>query len=165
MAKNRAALLRLIGGFKLLKASLLIALGVGGLLAMPDTIADVAQRAVAWIDLFPGHDQVQHAIGRLRHIDEATAAKFGAVSLAYGAVFLVEGVGLLLEKRWAEWMTVGVTSSFLPIEIYELARHVSAGKIATLALNLAIVGYLVYRRVEERHRFTVDRILRAVGAA
>ena len=96
-------------------------------------------------------------------LDEATAERFGVVALADAAVFLVEGTGLLFRKRWAEWMTVGVTASFVPVEIYELVKHFSVGKIFALALNIAIVLYLVWRRVKERYRLTA-RLARAVGA-
>jgi uncharacterized membrane protein (DUF2068 family) len=45
-------------------------------------------------------------------------------------------------RRWAEWLTVIVTGSFVPLEVYELAHRAGWGKVVALALNLAIVGYL-----------------------
>lgn len=164
MGRSRDRLVRLIGAFKLFKASVLIALGLGGLLTMPRHLATIAQHGIAWLGLFPGHEQVHHAVVKLRHLDQATAEKFGAAALAYAAVFLVEGVGLLLGKRWAEWMTVGVTASFIPIEIYEMVSHFSVGKVGALGLNAAILVYLVYRRLEDRRRIA-SRLVRAVGAA
>ena len=38
----------------------------------------------------------------------------GVAILCSAAEFLVEGVGLLKKRRWAEWLTVGVTASFIP---------------------------------------------------
>jgi len=74
-------------------------------------------------------------------------------TFAYAAVFLVEGVGLLLRKTWAEWLTVIVTASFIPFEVVHAVRHTSAGGIAGLVLNIAIVVYLLVRRIRERkHR-------------
>ena len=69
-------------------------------------------------------------------------------SFLYGGLFLTEGIGLWLLKRWAMWFTVIITASFLPIEIYELADHPSTGKFTLLAINLALVGYLI-RRIRE----------------
>lgn len=66
-------------------------------------------------------------------------------------MFLVEGVGLLLVKRWAEWLTVIVTTSFIPLEIWKLVRHSSAPAIVTLALNVAIAAYLAVRLALERN--------------
>jgi uncharacterized membrane protein (DUF2068 family) len=164
MTKGRDGLVRVIGVFKLVKATLLIALGLGGLLAVPQDMADFGRHALRWTGAFPGHTIIRHAIAKMGALDEATAEKFGVVALAYAAVFVVEGVGLLFRKRWAEWMTVGVTASFVPLELYELFKHVSVGKIFALALNIAIVVYLVWRRVKERYRLTA-RLARAIGSS
>jgi hypothetical protein len=75
-----------------------------------------------------------------------------------------EGIGLWLEKRWAEWLTVIITSSLVPIEIYEIYRHPSPVKISVFLLNIAIVVYLVYRIRNSQHKsFEADgdRIVRA----
>jgi uncharacterized membrane protein (DUF2068 family) len=60
-------------------------------------------------------------------------------------LFLTEGIGLWLMKRWAEWFTIIITSSLIPVEIYELYRHPTAVKILVLAINVAVVLYLLYR--------------------
>jgi uncharacterized membrane protein (DUF2068 family) len=52
--------------------------------------------------------------------------------------------------RWAEWFSVIITSSLLPLEVYELYRHPSPIKVLVLILNIAVVGYLVYRIRNER---------------
>lgn len=66
-------------------------------------------------------------------------------SLVYGAVFIVEGVGLLKQKRWAEYLSAIVTGSFLPLEAYEIFKQGSAFKAMVTALNIAIFIYLVIR--------------------
>jgi uncharacterized membrane protein (DUF2068 family) len=148
----------------LVKASLLVALGLAGLLGVAHETVEGADAAVSWLGLFPWHAAVHRSLMRLDNISDATAAKFGAAALAYAAVFAVEGVGLLLRKRWAEWLTVVVTGSFVPVEVYEMVEHFSAGKVVTLVVNVAIVLYLVARRLRER-RHPLDRMWRAVRAA
>ncbi|MGI8964824.1 MAG: DUF2127 domain-containing protein, partial [Limisphaerales bacterium] len=69
----------------------------------------------------------------------------------YSALMLTEGVGLLFEKRWAEWLTVFVTASFIPFEIYEMARHLSISKVVVLLINIVIVGYLILRLREKKN--------------
>jgi uncharacterized membrane protein (DUF2068 family) len=73
----------------------------------------------------------------------------GLVSFVYAGLFLTEGIGLWLLKRWAEWFTVIITSSLLPFEIYEIHRHPTPIKIVVILINVAIVGYLLYRIVKE----------------
>ena len=62
----------------------------------------------------------------------------------------MEGVGLLLLKRWAEIFAVIVTASFIPLEIYHLVRHVSPIKIVVIILNAATVAYLIWRLKHDR---------------
>ena len=60
------------------------------------------------------------------------------------ALFFTEGTGLWLRKRWAEWMTVILTSTLVPVEIYEIWRHPTWIKVLVLAINVGIVIYLIY---------------------
>jgi uncharacterized membrane protein (DUF2068 family) len=63
--------------------------------------------------------------------------------LVYGLVEGVEGVGLWLAKRWAEYLTVVATAVFIPYEVYELTKAVTVTKVVAFALNVAAVVYLV----------------------
>jgi uncharacterized membrane protein (DUF2068 family) len=77
-------------------------------------------------------------------------------TLLYAIVFAIEGVGLLLEKTWAEYLTTAVTVSFLPIEVYELVEHPSVTKALLVLINGAVVVYLALqirrRRADQRLR-------------
>lgn len=63
----------------------------------------------------------------------------------YGAVQVVEGVGLWGGWRWAEYLAATATSAFVPLEVYELVHHVTPFKAGALLVNLLAVGYLVYK--------------------
>jgi uncharacterized membrane protein (DUF2068 family) len=67
----------------------------------------------------------------------------GAVLLAYGAVEGIEAVGLWYQRRWAEYLTFLVTTSLLPLEIYEIANRATVFKILAFVINVAIVVYLL----------------------
>jgi uncharacterized membrane protein (DUF2068 family) len=56
----------------------------------------------------------------------------------------VEGIGLALEKTWAEWLTIGLTASFLPWEVFELARHFTWVKVGITLLNVLVLIYLLW---------------------
>jgi uncharacterized membrane protein (DUF2068 family) len=71
------------------------------------------------------------------------------LSITAGAYALVEGVeavGLWRERRWAEYLTVVATAGFLPFEIDELAKRVTAFRIGALVVNLAVLVYLVWSK-------------------
>ena len=85
-------------------------------------------------------------LGTLTKVFRVTPAhlrELAVVVLAYGVLELVEMVGLWLARRWAEYLTFVATTALVPFEIYELTKSLSAIKIVTLALNLAIVVYLL----------------------
>jgi len=123
--RQRARLVVLIGLFRLVKAASLV---VAGLWLILDGEPDWLHR---WL---PDH----------------TAGHLGDAALAYAAVFIVEGVGLVMQKRWAEWLTVIVTASFMPIEGWEIAHRPDLPRIATIIANGLIVIYLLWRRLQER---------------
>jgi uncharacterized membrane protein (DUF2068 family) len=82
---------------------------------------------------------------------------FLAVTIAYTAVVLTEGIGLWLRRAWAEWLTVIATGSLIPFELWELITRPPERRLAigvTLALNLLIVWYLarLLRATLAQHR-------------
>jgi uncharacterized membrane protein (DUF2068 family) len=162
MAKNNDRVITLIGIFKLIKAALLIAVGIVGLAEVPSELAQRLRHAIGWMGISPGRHTLSNLLGKLGSFNGGTARKLAVASLCYAAVFLVEGLGLLSKRRWAEWLTVVVTASFIPIEVYESVKHFGPGKIAALLLNVVILIYLVLRRVNAA-RSVRGRLARAVG--
>ena len=59
-------------------------------------------------------------------------------------MFSVEGIGLWLQRRWAEWLTVVITASLIPLELWELIHKPTVGASLVLIANCLIVGYLYW---------------------
>ena len=145
MKSSHKGLLRLIAVFKLLKASILIALGVGALKLLHKDVAGTVEHWVELLRLDPSNHYIDAALEKVSNIKPDKIKELGLGSMVYAGLFLTEGIGLWREKRWAEWFTVIITSSLVPIEIYEIYRHPTPVKIAVLLINIAIVGYLVHQ--------------------
>lgn len=144
MHGDRSGVLRLIAVFKLLKALLLIAVGLGALKLLDPA---VAAQAEAWLHGLAMSSDRRAMQGVLVFVSRLTPERLEALGIAaflYGALFATEGIGLWLEKRWAEYLTVIATGSFVPFEVYELARRPTLPRMAALVLNLAVVAYLIY---------------------
>jgi uncharacterized membrane protein (DUF2068 family) len=86
-------------------------------------------------------------------VDDRKLKELSIGTFFYSGLFLTEGVGLALRKRWAEYLTIVSTASLLPLEIYEIVKQVSALKIIVLLANIAVVVYLVIevRRTRGAH--------------
>jgi uncharacterized membrane protein (DUF2068 family) len=152
--KSRAGL-RLIAALKVLEALVLILAGCG-VLGLLNAELDAAVKS--WLDdlsLREGRRLIARAAAQgFAMLDAATPmrlAMIGGASFLYALVFIVEGVGLWLGKRWAEWITIVTTASFLPFEGIELAKSPSAMSAATLAINAAVVVYLIVNIVRKKH--------------
>ena len=131
-----------IGVFKLFKGVLLVAVGIGALRLLNK---DVAAEVYRWANAFrvdPGNRYLQLLLERLSIVNEKTLKEFSVGTLFYSTLFLIEGTGLLLGKHWAEYFTIIVTGSAIPLEIYELIRRATYVKGIVLVLNVAIVAYL-----------------------
>jgi uncharacterized membrane protein (DUF2068 family) len=145
MASHNTRLIRLIGLFKLVKAILLIAVGVGAFKMVHSDLTEVATRWVIRLGLDPAGRHVGRLLVETANVSPSRIRDVGVGSFVYAALFLTEGAGLLMAKRWAEWFSVIITSSLVPFEVYEICRHPTVLKCFALLVNVAVVAYLVYR--------------------
>jgi len=135
--------LRLIAAFKLFKGLVLFAVGIGAVKLLHKDVAFEVER---WADLFrvdPNNHYIHHLLERFSILDDRKLKELGVGTFFYSALLLTEGTGLLLAKRWAEYFTIIVTSSFMPPEIYELTKRASWARLVVLILNIIVVAYLV----------------------
>jgi uncharacterized membrane protein (DUF2068 family) len=143
-------MLRAIAIFKFAKAALLIALSFGAFQMMNKDIGAEAERWVRAMRLDPGNRYVDTALTKASLLNTTQIKHLGMGGLFYAALFLTEGTGLWMRKRWAEWMTVILTSTLVPVEIYEIWRHPTAVKVLVLLINIGIVIYLILQIRRER---------------
>ncbi len=151
MAKpDSRKLLRTIAFFKFIKAALLIATGIGALHLVNRNISEYAADWVARYHLNPGNHFVAHALERTTSITPKRLHELGIIAFIYSALFLAEGIGLWSLKRWGEWITVVITGSLLPFEIYEVWHKFGLLKVGVLVFNVLVVFYLIMRLKREK---------------
>jgi uncharacterized membrane protein (DUF2068 family) len=149
MGGEHDAFIKVIIVERVVKAIVLIALAIGLLVAgEKGWLATWAAYAQDQLNLSAGHGiivqlllRVLVFIGNFSHVN---VVAIGAI--AYALLEGTEGVGLAMRRRWAEYLTVIATGLLIPYEIYEVVHHVTLFKVGALLLNLAVVGYLAYRK-------------------
>jgi uncharacterized membrane protein (DUF2068 family) len=142
-----------IGIWKLLEATLFILLGIGALKLVHADLVDVVTRFI--IDLrFDTEGRFASVIlDKVALIDPHRLKQISVAIFAASGLHLLEGTGLVLRKVWAEYVTLILTASFLPWELFEIIRHVTWIKIVLTLLNIAVVVYLVvYVKNKKRQR-------------
>jgi uncharacterized membrane protein (DUF2068 family) len=137
--------LLLIALFKLVKGLLLLAVGIGAVKLLHRDITETVSDWVDFLRVDPDNRYIHGILARLLNLSPGQLKAASVGTFIYAGLLLTEGVGLLLRKRWAEYFTIITTAGLIPLELYELAKHVTAAKIAILIVNIAIVVYLVVR--------------------
>jgi uncharacterized membrane protein (DUF2068 family) len=87
-----------------------------------------------------------HRIDELFSLQTHRLHVFALVAMTYAIIEGIEAIGLWYCKRWAEYLTLLVTASLLPVEVYELTHHVSPFKVVALVINIAVVAYLLFAK-------------------
>ena len=149
--QRRDIVIRLIALLKLVKAAALIAVGAG---AISMRHADSDSWLRHWIDALsvdPHGKHLTEILAKLTSMHARELREIGVACLLYALVFIIEGIGLLGRRMWAEVMTVIVTVSFIPLEIYELFHHMSWAKLAVIIVNVLVALYLLRRLKREQH--------------
>src|SRR5436309_13245496 len=121
MKSSDTRLIRLIALFKLLKAILLIAVGLGAVHLLHSDIASVLAHWVKMFGLNPDGRYVDRAIQNAVALTPNTIRGLGVGSFIYAGLFLTAGIGLWLLKRCVQWFTIAMTSSRIPLALYDLS--------------------------------------------
>ncbi len=141
----------LIGVAKVFKAALLIAVGIGAVRLLQGGIEDKVEHWCRRLNVDAWNPWFQTFPDKIEAISPHKMSLVCAGAFVYAGLFLTEGTGLLLRKRWGEWVTIFITGSFLPFEAYELiAKEFNVFKLLLLIGNAAVVVYLIWRLKHEK---------------
>jgi uncharacterized membrane protein (DUF2068 family) len=103
--------------------------------SLDGTLADSGQGA--------SHTWLGRQLANLLNLKVDTLKVLLVLALVYAVVEWTEAIGLWLERRWAEYLTVLATAGFLPLEIRELLHRVTALRVLALVVNVALLVWLV----------------------
>ena len=140
---HRSIGLVVIAVFKLIKASLLILIGFGAFRLIHRDVEDAARQFINHFRGDPDNRYLHALLARVTRFSPGQLEAISAGAFIYAGLFMTEGVGLLLQKRWAEWLTIISGAGFIPLELHEVFVHSNWKRILVLTINMAIVVYLI----------------------
>jgi uncharacterized membrane protein (DUF2068 family) len=149
-SRGRAIGLRVVGAMKLSSGVLLAAAGFGIFRYINRDLGASLEHFISRLHLDPENRVLHTVISQVASIDHKHLVAIGAGTFFYAFLHLVEGTGLLLLRRWAEYFTVIITGSLIPVEGYEIIRKVTPIRVAVLLVNVGIVAYLVFQLLREK---------------
>lgn len=134
--------LLLIAFYKGLQALLFIALGVGALHLVGKDLDDLIGQLGDFLRS-PESRFVNFLYDRASLINDPLLRRLGALAFSYAGLSLAEGIGLFLEKAWGEYLTLVITASFLPWEVFEVFHRVTWIRVGLLVVNFLVFIYLL----------------------
>ncbi len=123
---------------------MLFALAFGALSLLHKDVEDEVMRWIDMLRIDPDNRYIAGTFRTLRFVHTTELKQLTALTFFYAGLFLTEGIGLALQKRWAEWLTVVATVLFIPVEIYELCKEATTAKGIALVINVFVVVFLIY---------------------
>ncbi|HEY1767772.1 MAG TPA: DUF2127 domain-containing protein [Terracidiphilus sp.] len=144
----------LIAMFKFAQALLFVAIGVGARRLLHKDIGDELYALADHLRFDPESRFVNFILEKATLVHDAQLRQIGFVAFCYAGIGIAEGIGLYLERMWGEFLTLAITASFLPWEIFEVYRRVTWPRISLLAINILVFLYLI-KVVTDRGRHKV----------
>lgn len=133
-----------IAAFKIAKGILSLVLGLGLLELVHAEIATLFSLLIEALRLNADSRFIHGLVLKVDTLQPHAVMILSLVSLGYGGLLLLEGIGLWLGYAWAAYLTVVSTSLFIPLEVYEILEQKTIVRIGILVVNAVIVLYLLH---------------------
>jgi uncharacterized membrane protein (DUF2068 family) len=140
--------LRTVAVLEAAKGIAVLLLGFGMLALIHKDLDDLAERLVQVLHVNPEGKLSNLFYSAADHATDKGLLILALGALVYAVVRFTEAYGLWHEREWAEWFALLSGSLYLPWEIYGIFRHANLLKWSVLAVNTAIVTYMLILRVD-----------------
>lgn len=147
-ATSRAV--RTIALVEALKGALVLLAGVGALSFIHRDVQAVAERLVTHLHLNPAHHSPRIFLEFASRVNDARIARLALLAAGYSLLRFTEAYGLARERRWAEWFAAISGGVYIPLEIEHLVRGDFWISLVALAVNVAVVGVMVFALLRRR---------------
>jgi uncharacterized membrane protein (DUF2068 family) len=145
--------LLLIAVYKFIYGLLWVAIGLGAHHLLHKNLADQIDLLARHLRFNPESRLVNFILAKASLVNDPLLRRIGFLAFCYAAVTFLEGIGLYLEKAWGEFLTLAITASFLPLEIFEAVRRLTWVRISLLTINILVFVYLLKLMADRgRHR-------------
>ena len=105
---------------------------------------DIAGTLLRLLHISPDHHFAEAFLNWAETLTHTKLLAIAAVASLYAILRFLEAYGLWYARAWAEWVALVSGALYLPFEVYEVIKRLSAFHIGLLAINLGIVGYVAY---------------------
>jgi uncharacterized membrane protein (DUF2068 family) len=144
--------LQFVASLEAFKGAVVLIAGFGLLSFLGRAGDEFAEQLLRRLHLNPAHHYPQIFIHAMAEVTDTRLWLLAGFAALYSALRFTEAYGLWKGRRWAEWLAALSGGVYVPLELYEIVHHATWLKVVTLAVNLAIVGYMAWLLTENRRR-------------
>lgn len=152
--------LRAVATFEFSKGmlALLVAWGLISLSRSDRDLSDALESLLRDLHIGPDAHLARVLLHGASRLDGTNLIAVALMVIAYGSLRFVESYGLWRARVWAEWLALLSGLIYLPLEVHHLIRRPGPIAWVTLGVNLAIVLYMAYLRMQSgnRHEPRID---------
>ena len=148
--------LKVVATFEAIKGLIVFAAGFGFLALLHRDVRRIAVSLVTRLHIAPEGYYAGVFIEASSRLTDTRLWGAAGLAVAYTTLRWAEAYGLWRQRRWAAWLGAASGGIYVPIEMYELWHRPNATKAVTLAVNLAVIAYLVW---------TLKKEVREVGSS
>lgn len=159
MALVKHAGLRFIAGIKLAKGVLLTGIGVGFFHAINHNLGETMRKIANHLRIDPESHMFRLILEKTTNIEPRRLRTFGLISLLFAAELYAEGIGLWLNQAWAKYLLIVATAIFVPEEVRNCIVRFTWERLGLLAVNLALLVYVLVSVLHRKVERTVPRTL------
>lgn len=141
----------LIAAYKLIQSLLFVAIGIGAVRLLHKDVGDELSRLADHLHFNSEWRLVDFILSKASLVNDPLLRRIGLAAFCYAALGILEAIGLYLEKVWGEYLTLAITASFLPWEIFEIMRRLTWFRAGLLTANVLVFIYLL-QLVARRHK-------------
>jgi len=153
--RERDQVIEAIAIFKFIKVAGLIGISFGLRKLLDPAVGEKLQSWIFALSESAAHPYILKGLVQVTSLSSRQIQGLGVIALLYAMLYMIEGIGLWHQSRWAEYLTIVATSLFIPIEIYEITRRLTIPRVGALLVNIIVVIYLIYRLRHENERVRI----------
>jgi uncharacterized membrane protein (DUF2068 family) len=135
--------LRTIAGYEAAKGAIVLLVGLGLLGLIHRDVQEAGEELVRHFHLSPSSHYPRVFLELTAKVTDGWLWALALGSLLYASLRFAEAYGLWRGKAWAEWLAAISGAIYVPLETVELLKKVTTLRMASLAVNLLIVGYML----------------------
>jgi uncharacterized membrane protein (DUF2068 family) len=144
--------LRAVASLELSKGVIVMLAGFGVLSLRHRDVWGVADSLLYLLHISPDHHYARIFLDWADEVTDTKLLLIAILAMVYSLLRFFEAYGLWRERAWAEWLALVSGGVYVPFELWDLIHQPTWIRLAILLVNLLVVAYMAYLRLQERGR-------------